>query len=184
MSIIGLDIASKTGLARWRVGDPAPVLSTIVLGGSAGDLARPMENLRLHLAQIHTEDPITDLFFEMPILPRATIDERGRARMMTSAQAVLKLSALVGMAEWFACRVKANPYSVDQQTWRKHFIGKGTGRSADLKSMAIEACRVLGWPTRNDNEADAAGVLDYGINWLGIHAPWRDTHLFGGAIAA
>lgn len=43
------------------------------------------------------------------------------------------------------------------QVWKKHFAGHG-GAS---KAMVINACRDRGWTPKNDNEADALGILDY-----------------------
>jgi hypothetical protein len=132
-----------------------------------------MERLRRNLADLHAVEPITHLFFEATILPGKT-----------TAQTVYKLCALAGMAEWFAHRIGAACRQVQQQTWRKHFIGRGTGRSEELKRLAMEAARRRGWNPATDHEADAAGVLDYGLACFNIAAPWRDAHLMGGRLVA
>lgn len=164
---VGLDIATETGCAIWRDGDTAPRLTTVRLPSDPGEVGRPMEKLRKFLANLHTDiEPITHLWFEATILP-------GR----TTPQTVYKLCALAGLAEWFAHRVGAHCRQVDQQSWRKHFIGRGTGKSEILKAMGIEACRRRGWSPANDHEADAAGVLDYGLACLNVITPWRDAHL-------
>jgi len=164
--IVGLDIATSTGCAAWRGGTPAPALLTVQLPSDPGEVAKPMERLRRALAELQAVEPISHLFFEATILP-------GR----TSAQTVYKLCALAGMAEWFAHRIGAACRQVQQQNWRKHFMGRGTGRSEELKRLAVEACRLRGWNPANDHEADAAGVLDYGLACFDIQAPWRDAHL-------
>ena len=170
MSVVGLDLATWTGVALWVPGTPAPRLSTLRLGGAPEELGRPLETLRQHLADIHKAEPITHLFFEASILP-------GR----TNLQTVNKLCSLAGMAEWFAYRINAVCRRVEQQSWRKHFIGRGNGKSAELKRLAIEAARLRGWTVEDDHQADAAGVLDYGLACFSITSPWRDAHLFGGA---
>lgn len=180
MSIVGLDLATEAGVALWVPGTDKPRLSTIRLPSDDDDVARAMEKLRSHLADIHTLDAITHLFFEVPILPRAKVDSFGKARMQTSPQTVYKLCAIAAMAEWFAKRTGATCRQVEQQSWRKHFFGKGTGKTAELKKMAMEAARARGWSVANDHEADAAGVLDYGCACFGIETPWRDFHMFGG----
>lgn len=164
--IVGLDIATMTGLASWRDGMPAPSLMTVRLPSDPGEVGRPMERLRRTLADLHAIDPITHLFFEATILPGKT-----------TAQTVFKLCSLAGMAEWFAHRIGATCRQIEQQKWRKYFIGRGTGKSDELKRLALEACRIREWFPSNDHEADAAGVLDYGLACFNIAPPWRDAHL-------
>lgn len=163
---VGLDIATETGIALWRDGTDAPTLMTVRLPSDPGCVGRPMEKLRQTLADLHTLEPITHLWFEATILPGKT-----------TPQTVFKLCALAGMAEWFAHRIGAACRQVEQQRWRKHFIGRGTGKSEELKRLAMEAARLRGWDPANDHEADAAGVLDFGLACFNIATPWRDAHL-------
>lgn len=181
MSMVGLDIATMMGAALWLPGTEAPRLSSKRLPGDAEELGRPMEAVRQFLADIHVVDPITHLFFEVPILPRPRV-ENGKPAMKVTAATVYKLCCLAGMAEWFAHKVGAQCRAVEQQSARKHFIGLGTGPSEKLKRMAVEAAQMRGWDPANDHEAEAAGVLDFGLHCFGIAVPWRDSHLFGGAL--
>lgn len=171
---IGMDIATETGIALWSEGQPAPSLMTVRLPSDPGEVGRPCERLRATLADLHSAETITHLFFEATIMPGGK----------TTAQTVYKLCALAGMAEWFAHRIGASCRQVEQQRWRKHFIGVGTGRSAELKAMAMRAAELREWRPRNDHEADAAGVLDYGLACFNVSPPWRDAHLFIGKRAA
>jgi hypothetical protein len=171
MSFVALDLATMTGKALWLPGTDAPRLSSRRLPGRPEELGPPLEALRSDLADIHALDAITHLFFEASILP-------GKTNIHT----VNKLCALAGMAEWFAHRVGAICRRVEQQSWRKHFIGRGNGKSEELKAAAIRACQQRGWAPANDHEADAAGVLDFGLACFDIKPPWRDAHLFGGAM--
>lgn len=182
MSIVALDIATDTGVAVWYPDSDLgrPLLSTIRCPADPEEVARPMEKLRQALADIHSMDPITHLFFEASILPNPKVNEEGRAVQQTTIKTVYKLCSLCGMAEWFAKRIDAQCRQVEQQKWRKHFIGKGNGPTAELKRMAKEAARMRGWSPANDHEADAAGVLDYGLMCFNITPPWRDAHMFGG----
>ena len=68
---------------------------------------------------------------------------------------------------------------VHQATWRKHFIGSmriGTKKPV-LKQLTMERCAQFGMPVRTDDEADAIGILDYGIEMQGITAPWRRDNI-------
>lgn len=163
---VGLDIATETGIAIWRDGTAAPLLMTLRLPSDPGCVGAPMEKLRSWLSDLHTLEPITHLWFEATILPGKT-----------NVQTVYKLCSLAGMAEWFAHRIGAQCRQVEQQRWRKHFIGRGTGPGTELKKMAVEAAKLRGWNPSNDHEADAAGVLDYGLACFDISPPWRDAHL-------
>lgn len=166
MHAVALDLATVTGVAHWSTGRDRPAFSTLRLPGDPAEVARPMEVLRAHMADLHALEPITHLFFEAPII--------GAVNMAT----VYKLCALAGMAEWFAKRVDAQCRQVAQASWRKHFIGRGTGKSRELKAAAIAAARLRGWNVSTDHEADALGVLDYGLACFSVRTPWRDAHLF------
>lgn len=169
---VALDLATKTGAASWCPGMAAPIFTTLRLPGDVGEVARPMEVLRKHLRDWHALEPISHLYFEAAILPGKT-----------NIQTVYKLCALAGMAEWFAHSIGAVCRQVEQQSWRKHFIGRGTGPGAELKAAAMRSARMRGWDVQSDHEADALGVLDYGLACMGISTPWRDAHLFGGVAA-
>ena len=41
---------------------------------------------------------------------------------------------------------------------RKHFLGHGGGKRANAKALVMERCRLLGWPVRSDDEADAIAL--------------------------
>lgn len=183
MAAVALDLATKTGVATWYSGTAAPVFSTLHLPSDPGLVARPMEKLRAHLADLHAIEPIEYLFFEVAILPQPKVQD-GRAVMRTTTDTVYKLCALAGMAEWFAHRIGAKCRSVEQQSWRKHFTGRGTGKSADLKAAAIQAAKMRGWNVTTDHEADALGVLDYGLACMNVTTPWRDAHLMGGGMGS
>lgn len=167
---LGLDIATGLGLAAWFDGTPAPRLLSERLPSDPREVGRPMERLRRTLADLQGVEPITHLFFEATIVPGKT-----------NRDTVYKLCALAGMAEWFGHRIGAATRQVQPQDWRKHFLGRGTGSRDELKRLSLEAARMRGWDPKNNDESDAAGVLDYGLACFNISAPWRDAHLLGGA---
>jgi len=68
---------------------------------------------------------------------------------------------------------------VHQATWRRHYIGamkRGTARAA-LKDYVKQRCRELGFAPKNDDEADALGILDWAVcealRHTGILPYWR-----------
>jgi hypothetical protein len=48
---------------------------------------------------------------------------------------------------------------------------RGT-KTSDLKRLTIERCQGYGWNPKNNDEADALGILDYAIDLNGITPPW------------
>lgn len=46
-------------------------------------------------------------------------------------------------------------------TWRSGFLGHARGKSKALKDEALALCRSRGFSPKNDNEADALGVLHW-----------------------
>jgi hypothetical protein len=180
--IVGLDIATATGVAAWWKGGDDPELATILCASDAHEVGRACEILRAHLAVLHASEPITHLFKESTIVPHARLNKQtGRVSMATNQATVYKLNALAGMAEWFAHRIDAICRDVDQQDWRKHFLGSAKGNTAELKERALRMARMHGWSPSTDHEAEAAGVLDYGCACFNIKTPWRDRALLGGA---
>lgn len=121
----------------------------------------------------HAVSPIIAVWYEAPIM-------RGVDKLRT----LQLLLGLANMTEWWCYKVGVPCRQAEMRDWRKHFLGTSTGGRDALKKAARDACALRGWPVDNDDEADAAGVLDYGLACFGIEVPWRDKHLFGGAIAA
>lgn len=172
MHFVALDIATATGVARWKPGLSRPLLATIHLSGESREVGRPMEKLRQYLADLHAVEPITHLLFEAAIAPR-----NGR----TTIDTIRKLMSLCAMAEWFGHRIEAETRQVEQGDWRKHFLGRGTGKSEELKQLSKQTARAYGWNIANDHEADASGILDYGLACFKVDRPWRDAKLMQAA---
>ena len=172
MAYLSLDIATQTGWALLGESAHKPVWGTWKLGGEVDEVGRPMEKLRENISDLHRLEPITHLFFEAPILAQ-----------LTNIQTVYKLIALAAITEWWSYKTGAVCRQVLQQSWRKHYVGRGTGPSKELKRAAIDACSRRGWTVATDHEADALGVMDYGLHCMGLPVPWRDAHLMGGVAA-
>jgi hypothetical protein len=64
---------------------------------------------------------------------------------------------------------------VHQARWRREFLGKmprGT-KSPDLKALAVERARQLGFKPQRHDDAEAIGILDYACKVEHMPAPWR-----------
>lgn len=174
MSYLGLDLATRAGWALWSPEQAKPVLGTLRLNRfDVDEIAPVLEKLRRHLSDIYQLHPLDGVFYEAPIMTR--VDKLRTLQL---------LLGLANMVEWWCLKVGVKCRQVEMRDWRRHFMGMATGGRDALKAAAIEACRVRGWSPQNDDEADAAGVLDYGLHCFGVEVPWRDKHLFGGRVAA
>jgi hypothetical protein len=83
----------------------------------------------------------------------------------------------VGMActvELFAHTMDIKLAWVHQARWRREFLGKmprGT-KSVDLKAFAMERCRQLGLKPQKHDDAEALGILTWGLLVSGVTPPW------------
>lgn len=167
--IVGLDLATKTGIAWWKPTYAKPRSMVLELPKGEYEDGRAYVKLHKALIELHrTEGEVEAVYFEKPSIP-------GNMQGGTNMRAIWRLFGLVAHAESFAYAMGAQCYYVEMSSWRRHFLGKGAGENrAAFKAASKNRCRQLGWEVKDDNAADACGVLDYGIHCRGIHPPWRD----------
>lgn len=171
MSYVGLDLATKTGWATWWRGQAKPYSGTLKLNrNNVDEVAPDLEKLRAHLSELHKIEPVELVFYEAPIMMR--VDTVNKLRL---------LLGLANMVEWWCYKLNIPCRQATMHDWRKHFIGFSTGGRDVLKQAAVQACRDRGWDPKTDDEAEALGVLDYGLSCWKIDVPWRDAHLRRGA---
>jgi hypothetical protein len=173
MCVLALDIATKTGWALFEEGMTRPHMGSLTLKTKNQGNGFAGENLRKLIAEKHEIYGIEYLVFESQHIGKKI-----------NPQLVYMLIGLGMMTEWMAHRMKAQCFTVDIGTWRKHFIGTGgLGRDA-AKKKAIDMCRSYGWAPADDNEADACGILDYFLSLPAIAQhytrPWRDQQIMQG----
>lgn len=174
---VALDIATNCGWAAWQEGWAAPIYGAWKLPGEAGEVGRAAMALHQHLADLHAMDPIERLYFEGGI---PTNHLAGRTGMTT----IYKLAGLAAHAESFAYAVNARCRNIPQGSWKKYFIGKGSGFTTKTsKAMSLARCREIGWAPQCGDSADALGVLDYAIYLSEIVPPWRDATVLRREIA-
>jgi Holliday junction resolvasome RuvABC endonuclease subunit len=86
-----------------------------------------------------------------------------------NAQVFAVVNKMIGVVELVCDDHEIPCVEVTAQEWRKEFFGvtrapkaiPKSQRRAWLKGQAIHACRDRGWDVENDDQADAAGILNY-----------------------
>lgn len=105
---------------------------------------------------------VTHVFIEMPA---TQLDHR---ESLSANIATFGIPALIAMV----CKnYDIELAVVTPSSWRTAFIGTGSApkglvqkqRRPWLKEQAKKACAARGWLVANDNEAEALGILNYGI---------------------
>ena len=173
MSYVGLDLGTWTGWAAWWPGQAQPYSGTVKCSRPDPDSVAPdLEKLRAHLSELHKIQPVELVFYEAPIMTR--VDNTQRLRL---------LLGLANMVDWWCYRLKIPCRQATMQDWRKHFLGFSTGGRDVLKQAAVDACNQRGWAPKTKDEAEALGVLDYGLACWKVDVPWRDVGLMGGRAA-
>jgi hypothetical protein len=85
---------------------------------------------------------------------------REQARQLIGLASVAELTAReVGVARVVA----ANNLAV-----RRHFLGRGWGRLAEVRRLTLERCRALGWTPAGDAEAAALALLHWALAQWGL----------------
>jgi hypothetical protein len=169
-TVLALDLSVKsTGFALWSDSQAKPVCGTWELAGGIAHAAKAFVRLHRHLKDVYGLAPIDLIAFEDPLPPHAVHGQ-------TSID-VLKASAgLAAHVQSFSEAMGIRCCAVNQSTWRRHFLGampRGT-KTPDLKHLAMQRCRELGFEVIKHDAAEACGLLDYQLSIEGIIAPWRE----------
>jgi crossover junction endodeoxyribonuclease RuvC len=146
VDILALDIASRLGWARGRVGD-APTFGTVNFGTTDTVFAAAM----MWILDTIALDPPDAVIIEKMLPPQAMTGETSRAvrDRLAGLQGIMRgVAALRGIPVSEATVVQI----------RAHFIGDSSLRRKAAKTAVIERCRALGWNVQNDNEADACAA--------------------------
>jgi Holliday junction resolvasome RuvABC endonuclease subunit len=150
--ILAIDPATNSGWAhKARQGAP-PTYGAVMIDGKN---ARFLYNFRGWMVAIMGRLQPDSIYYEPPFVGKIN-----SIKKLYQLQGVLELTALdAGLP----CKAAA------VQSWRSHFLGKGwslkglpkDSRRRELKAAVRQQCKILGWPTTGDDEADALGILDY-----------------------
>lgn len=169
-SVLALDLATVTGWAVHATGMERPFSGHLRLPPNPQVLGPACDKLWQFLLDQHKMHDLTHIAFEAQHVG-SKID----------MNVVYKLVGLGATTEFFAHKAGINCYKVPIATWRKFFIGKGSGVTrGQAKQMCLERCEALGWHTVDDNAAEALGILDTFLDMLpGDQRPWRDSTFMG-----
>lgn len=167
LSLIALDLATATG---WSLCGPAvahfadrPWLRRFSddLAWGTLDLDRGMRAAQLRAL----DDFLEEVLPACDHLIRETIYDSGDRK-----SAARVLIPMADAADFQAKQHQIESWTVHPAVWRKHFLGRGTGKREDLKQLAMERCRILGWEVTDDNQAEALGLMDYSRACFGLAA--------------
>lgn len=185
-TFLALDLSkASTGFAIWAPNFNRPRSGRWKLGGPMTTRGEVYRNLHMKLKDQFSVHRFSHLFFEEPIAP-------GALAGATNYDTIMLLVGLAAHAESFGsaarCRVVK---AVNVQRWRKDFLGgmavqdvqrrtrelrkagnKSASSTKELKSLTIERCRQFDFDPETNDEADALGILTYGIQLSGVTPPW------------
>jgi hypothetical protein len=96
------------------------------------------------------------VYIEEPMRLGAAIHGKSNAR------SIVRLNQIYGIFGGAALLFGIPVVGIGAQTARQAFLGDGMLEREEAKKRAQTMCRLLGWPARNGDEADAAGVWYWG----------------------
>jgi hypothetical protein len=198
--VLALDLATTTGWALHAPGMERPFFDAFTLPGGPRDIGVPCLALEDWLEEMW------ETFADMGGFSHVCFEAQHINPKM-SVENAYRLICLGGIVERCVARwcreVKEKTgkgnmvrvYKVDISTWRKHFLGRGSGFKRDKtkkgkpyfpgedpKEIAVNRCTQYGWHTDIHDAAEACGILDYFLSLIpNYHRPWRDRALLGGA---
>lgn len=170
--VLGIDPSLHLGWAVHATHWTAPKFGLLeLISPDEYGFGRFMTDARKRIRPIIKEHGVTHCFIEEPIL---IIKAQSKHRVDINLYSRMVLNKVEGAIEeeCYALGLP-DPRWVTIQKWRARLIGKTKAppgitrvdaRRDWWKRQAIAACAKRGWYTRNDNEADALGVTDYGLS--------------------
>jgi hypothetical protein len=183
LSFLALDLSkTSAGWAQFKDGWDRPIYGSFRLGSEYTTIGGTCAALHRELAAIHKLTPVEWGFIEKPLTA-------AQLQGNTNADSLFILAAIAAHAHSFAYAKSwagQRVIEVNIATWRKHFFGsqpRGT-KSKTLKQLAWDRCVQLGWRPKNDDEADALGILDYALHTRSITPPWAQNEVLRAPLGA
>jgi hypothetical protein len=154
-AVLALHLAEPVG---WALGDGAATLQSGSLRLTKIGLGAALAELRQWLRTRLEESACAAVAFEAPWTgPRCGPE---LARLLIGLASVVEMTA---REQGVGRMLPANNLAV-----RRHFLGRGWGRQAELRRLTQERCRALGWAPANDSEAAALALLHWAMHQPGL----------------
>ena len=171
--ILAIDLATTTGFARGRVGDPAPTFGTIKFHGSGTHDGNSVFAAALRwMTESISDNPPDMVVIESLLPPAAMLNQTSRAVRD-------RLAGLHGVIRGAARRRGVGEISdVGVGEVRKHFIGTRGLHRTEAKKAVIDQCHALDWQVKNDNEADACAIWSFAVSLIDPKQALRVSPLF------
>lgn len=176
MAFLSLDTSkSRTGWAFWKEGLDRPAFGSFSLGDEFTPFGKVFAKVHMELADLYRVHAFTSVRYEQPADP----SKFDRATAFEVPFLLIGIAAHVN--SFCAAKIIRRCEWIHSATWRRHYIGpmKRGRKKWELKDFVEARCRELGMAPRNDDEADALGILDYDLAIAGITPPWRMQHVLG-----
>ena len=176
MHILAIDPATNTGFARFEFGTSRVVSDVVSFDAELGAFNRQYRRWLTDQIKLYS---ITDVVIEAAILPT------GNTNIITLKKAYAINMNTHDIAKALGCSVT----EIQNGSWRAHFLvgrsapkeQRGKGKLSRWYKQAVkDRCAERGWPIRDDNEADALGLLDYARAQLDPAYAVHSTPLFEG----
>lgn len=185
-SVLGIDQSmTSTGWAHYRQGDEVPTWGLKTLPPWGDEEGRYLWEWFEWLGHLCVEKRVTHIFME---------DTRFRHDHAETLTQNIATYGLMGMMAIVSHKLtqRGQPVellSVQPQIWRKLFLGampKPDGIAKHLwrkmlKEAALGQCHKRGWMVEKDDEADACGIMTYGVCTIDPAFQTRQGPLFRAA---
>lgn len=161
MVILALDVATVTGFAFGKVGS-IPTSGSVRLKSPDDESGRACRKLGIWLRDQFTLTKPDLVVVEAPL---------NIGGVISNPATISLLHRLVGGVETICGPYGVRCASVNVQTVRRHFIGKG--RPPNPKQEVLERCKQLGWidkTSKDHDRADALALWDYAQAKFGLVA--------------
>lgn len=158
--VAALDLATSTGWARRLPGGVD--YGSLALCGPGQDDGTALARLYDLVDGWIRDDGIDLIYFEEAFV--------GGPKSQASARRLFKLA---GVIDLLGVQRRVQVRQVRADDWRMAFIqrcrGGRRGRDgrSELKRAAMTRCRQIGWAPANDDEAEALGLLYFGLQHCG-----------------
>lgn len=169
MRVAFLDLSKPaTGWACWGPDDAVLASGWWRLGSEVTSRGRVFAKLHENMMDLDSLGHVDAWFYEdsLNVMPGTVPTNLESVRLSAGLCAHVESAA-----EALGARI-IRP--VNQATWRREFLGKVQRglKKTDLKDMAMQRCRQLGFKPQKHDEAEAIGGLTYACLSLDITPYW------------